>query len=146
MDSLNRPTIANIEAGRRGFVTVDEVLTLAYVLGVSPASLLFPESGSVLVTPTTPIDDPESLRRWVRGSDPLPGMDPKSYRDQWYAKDVLIPVAEAMVPEVKKMVEGAMADLQERLAVAEELAARMDRIEQRQAAALSTEQEGGGDG
>lgn len=39
---LNRPTIANIEAGRRGYVSVEELLTLAKALDVTPLDLLIP--------------------------------------------------------------------------------------------------------
>lgn len=143
---LTGPSILNIETGRRDAagrrrrdVSVDELLTLAYVLGVSPVSLLFPESGAVLVTSTTPISDLEALRRWVRGGAPLPGMDPTSYHDERYAQDVVTPVLDMVIPEVSKRLEGMVAGYQ---AAAKELSDRMDRIEQRRMAAAEDEGEG----
>jgi transcriptional regulator with XRE-family HTH domain len=44
MDSLTRATIAKIESGTRQSVTADEIVVLARVLRVSPASLLAAES------------------------------------------------------------------------------------------------------
>jgi transcriptional regulator with XRE-family HTH domain len=46
MDSLTRATIAKIESGTRQSVTADEIVVLARVLRVSPASLLAAESAA----------------------------------------------------------------------------------------------------
>lgn len=40
MPGLNRPTIANIEAGRRGYVSVDELCAFGAALNVDPMLLL----------------------------------------------------------------------------------------------------------
>lgn len=42
VDSLPRTVISNLETGRRGNVTVAEVLVLAEALSVPPAALMFP--------------------------------------------------------------------------------------------------------
>jgi len=144
---LTGPSILNIETGRRGAdgrrrrdVSVDELLTLAYVLGVSPVSLLFPENGAVLVTRTTRVDDLEALRRWVRGSDPLPGIDTKSYYDEHYAQDVAAPVIDMIMPEMTKHLKRMVAGYQ---AATEELNARLERIEAKQAGAAASAGEEG---
>jgi transcriptional regulator with XRE-family HTH domain len=44
MPSLNRPVLANLEGGRRRYVTVDELLVLGFVLRVTPVTLLPPDA------------------------------------------------------------------------------------------------------
>jgi transcriptional regulator with XRE-family HTH domain len=83
----DRFTVANLERGRRQNVTLDEVLTLAYVLDVAPVHLVVPTSGSAgyLVTPKF-ITTPDVARTWIRGQMPLG--DPRIYyseapEDEW---------------------------------------------------------------
>lgn len=78
MPKLNRSVIANIESGRRPYVTVDELLVLASALKVSPLSLLTPEddTAAVQATPTMTLTG-EALGRWIAGHEPeRPGEPP----------------------------------------------------------------------
>lgn len=86
---LTVSVLANIESGRpdlngqrRRDITVDELLTLAFVLDVAPIYLLgLPTSGdaAVRVTPNRTVDDPDELLRWLRGDQALPGTDARLY-------------------------------------------------------------------
>jgi transcriptional regulator with XRE-family HTH domain len=77
---LTRSLIANIETGRRRGVTLEEAMTLAYVLDVAPVHLFVPvEEQWFLVAPTCVVGA-GLAREWVRGHQPLPGQDQQSYR------------------------------------------------------------------
>ena len=83
MPELNRSVIANIESRRRKNVTVEEVLTLAFVLDVSPLHLMVPidefapgEKPYRLVGKNFALYD---IRDWIRGRHPLPGQDSRMY-------------------------------------------------------------------
>ncbi|MFE2428437.1 helix-turn-helix domain-containing protein [Streptomyces sp. NPDC059373] len=101
----DRSIVANLENGRRGSVSVAELLGLAFVLDVAPIHLLVPAWPSPLWDeeghsrpegePNEPNDDaPYQItptlavpcwraRQFVRGSRPLPGMDAwKFYAEQ----------------------------------------------------------------
>ena len=71
-DGLNRSVIANIESGRRKYVTVDEALLLAWVLDVAPIHLLVPtepdpefESDYYLIGEN--VLPHAAAREWIRG-------------------------------------------------------------------------------
>ena len=138
---LTAPAILNIETGRPGAdgrrrrdISVDELLTFAYVLGLSPASLLFPESGAVLVTPAHPVEDLDALRKWIRGSDPLPGMDVTRFRNDQYVEDVINPlvglIASEALAHVTPMIDGLRA------AIAD-TASRLERVERAQSTSVT---------
>lgn len=86
---LTVSVLANIESGRpdlngqrRRDITVDELVTLAYVLDVAPVYLLgLPVSGdtAMRLTPNRTVDDPDELLRWLRGDQALPGTDARLY-------------------------------------------------------------------
>ncbi|WP_148045240.1 hypothetical protein [Arthrobacter oryzae] len=85
MPELNRSVIANIESRRRKTVTLEEALTLAFVLDVSLVHLIVPieedpkfDAERYLVTPENmfPIDQ---ARAWIKGGFPLSGQDPRMY-------------------------------------------------------------------
>ena len=88
---LTASVLANIETGRpdaagtrRRDITVDELLTLAYVLNVAPLHLLVlpaeREPGTAMhVLPGTTVTDPDLLTRWLRGEEALPGTDHRAY-------------------------------------------------------------------
>lgn len=83
MPGLNRAVLANLQSGRRTFVTVDEVLALAFVLNVAPVHLLVPieqtadhQRYRVTATRDLPL---AAAREWVRGRCCPPGRDPRSY-------------------------------------------------------------------
>ena len=85
MPQLNRSVIANIESRRRGQLTVEEFLTLAYLLDVAPVHLLVPtevdESVDVeryMATPDRFLSVPQA-RAWIRGDWCPPGCDPRTY-------------------------------------------------------------------
>lgn len=98
MPELNRSVIANIESGRRRYVSTDELLTLAYALDVAPIHLMVPievdESTDAHQYPVTPdrfLPVP-AARAWIRGEFPPPGRDPRTY----YAE---VPRAEFTPPQ-----------------------------------------------
>ena len=66
-----RSTVAKIESGARA-VSIDEVISLAFVMGVHPTALLLPlESATVNVTPTTTAPS-DLLWRWMAGQEAFP--------------------------------------------------------------------------
>lgn len=70
---FDKTVVANLENGRRRFVTVQELLALAFVLNVSPIHLLVPpddEPPVYLVTPTVHTS-PRVTREWLKGRRPL---------------------------------------------------------------------------
>lgn len=96
MSTLNRSVLANVESGRRPYVTVEEMLALAYVLDVSPVSLVVPlEVGETADTLRYQVTPRHCLplahaRDWVRGRYCPPGRDPRAYfsevpREEWPA-------------------------------------------------------------
>lgn len=69
---MTRSVIANVETGRREYLTVDELGAFAIALNVSLIQLLTPYSGEVLVTPKTEPMAAGWLESWVRGETPWP--------------------------------------------------------------------------
>ncbi len=68
MPQLDRSTVANIENGRRQRIGVDELLVLAFALGVAPVHLLVPlDERWYAVTPKH-INASSRVRQWVRGN------------------------------------------------------------------------------
>ena len=84
----DRSIVANLESGRRSFVSVDELLGLAYVLQVAPVHLLVPLSSDefYLVTPTSVVTSGRA-REWVRGTHPLPSADPRLWASEQPAEE-----------------------------------------------------------
>jgi transcriptional regulator with XRE-family HTH domain len=91
---LNRAVIANLECGRRTYVTTDELLTLAYVLDVAPVHLLVPVNLDEAVAEHHYQLTPDRLiavrdaRQWIRGRFCPPGSDSRRYfsevpLDEW---------------------------------------------------------------
>jgi len=96
----DRMVVANLEYGRRRFVTVEELFTLAYLLDVTPLHMAVPlgeipdwrdigmvrdpapmklmSNDPVMVTPklSAPV---HKVREWIRGSLPIFGQDPRTY-------------------------------------------------------------------
>jgi transcriptional regulator with XRE-family HTH domain len=82
---LNRSVLANLESGRRKYITADEVLTLAYALDVAPVHLLVPidrrddlDADRYRVAPDVFLS-PAATRAWIRGTFCPPGRDPRRY-------------------------------------------------------------------
>ncbi|MCW2904734.1 MAG: helix-turn-helix domain protein [Streptosporangiaceae bacterium] len=72
----DRSIVANLENRRRSYVTVDELLALAYVLEVFPAHLLVPIEDEALYRLVPGREDRAGdVREWVRARLPLTGMD-----------------------------------------------------------------------
>lgn len=79
---FDKTVVANLETGRRRFVTVQELLALAYVLNVAPAALLVdPEAENLSDYQVTPAvtAGTAATRMMIDGRWPLPGMDPWTY-------------------------------------------------------------------
>ncbi|MFJ4012226.1 helix-turn-helix transcriptional regulator [Streptomyces sp. NPDC090026] len=75
----DRFTVANLENGKRQNVTVVELLALAKLLDVAVVHLLVPVADApYLVTPET-VEGSDTVRAWVRGQQPLPGMDERIF-------------------------------------------------------------------
>jgi len=78
----DRATVTKLETGRRQNVTITEVLALALVLDVAPTNLFIVlDNSPYKVTParTEPAD---LVRAWVRGEEPLPGTDERTFRTE----------------------------------------------------------------
>lgn len=96
--------MANFENGRRPYVTVVELLALAYVLDVAPIHLLVPTVGDpmvdsdpeagvfISVTPDWALP-PSLVRAWVRGERHVGDQDPRIYHAEK-------PLSEFTYPEV----------------------------------------------
>lgn len=88
---LTASVIANVETGRRDqsgrrrrFVTVDELLTLAYALDVAPVLLFVPvgEDTRLQLAPNVAVDSFQALS-WVSGEIPPPGEESAARRHAW---------------------------------------------------------------
>lgn len=83
---FDKTVIANLETGRRRFVTVQELLALAYVLSVAPVHLLVPpldaaesDQAPYSITPEGPTSVPSFMRAWIRGQTPIGRVDARQY-------------------------------------------------------------------
>lgn len=88
---FDKTVLANLETGRRRFVTVQELLALAYVLDVAPVHLVVPTQAGVFQVVPAPreLDDGQAdvvdraeVRRWIAGEQPLPETDLQLYVTQ----------------------------------------------------------------
>ncbi|MGW2587987.1 helix-turn-helix domain-containing protein [Streptomyces virginiae] len=76
----DRSIVANLENGRRKSVSVSEWLALAVALDVAPVHLLVPPEGG-RYRPTPELEyEASTVRAWIRGEEPLPGVDPRTFR------------------------------------------------------------------
>jgi transcriptional regulator with XRE-family HTH domain len=57
----NRSIVANVEHGRRAYVTAEELVTLGRVFGVAPARLLDPSNESAKAEPQVRLPDPSQV-------------------------------------------------------------------------------------
>ena len=75
--TIDRSTVAKIEAGKRG-VSLDECLIFAVALGVSPSTLVFPRSSKVRLKLAELSVSQWGALVWWRGVSPLdePGTTP----------------------------------------------------------------------
>lgn len=111
LDGFNRSVLANLESGRRKYVTVAEMLALAYVLDVAPVHLLVPVEADDMFTedlyaicPDVFLPVPHA-REWVRGEHAPAAVDPRAYYSE-------VPREEWAAP---RPTEGQMAERSERL-------------------------------
>ncbi len=121
LDGFNRSVLANIESGRRSYVTVAEWLTLAYVLDVAPVHLLVPTEVDEDVTedlyaicPDVFLPIPQA-REWVRGGYAPAAVDPRRYfsevpREEWEARP---PTADQQVEDSERLAQ--YRDLRDKL-------------------------------
>lgn len=77
----DRSIVANVEGGRRSSATIHELLTLARVLSVPPALLIFPVESeeAVEVGPGCTLR-PGPAIRWLVGDDPSGALDQTAYK------------------------------------------------------------------
>lgn len=62
---MGRGVIANIEAGRRRSLWLDEWLTAAYVLGMPPLGLLVPDGAPFRMNPAASVMTADEARTWI---------------------------------------------------------------------------------
>ena len=107
--------IANIEIGRRRYVTAGELFALALVFDVAPAYLLVPWSpgAQVQVTPTVAASA-DRVRAWIRGDRPLDG-DKRRFASQtpWREYDSYYRYGEQLLELAtrEQEIRGRLADL-----------------------------------
>lgn len=89
-----RATVAKLENGIRENVTVGELLALSVVLGIAPVYLLLPEDDRARyqVTPARE-ESTATARKFIRGSEELPGMDWRTFMAEMPETDVIEYVA-----------------------------------------------------
>lgn len=79
---LTANILQNLEAGRRQqAMQVEELLTLAHVLGVPAEFFLAPNEGQRLRLLPGVTPDRDEFLAWLRGQHPPPGADPQVYRE-----------------------------------------------------------------
>lgn len=132
--SWGRSTVAKIEAVdrlNRRAVDVDELVSLAFVLGVSPIALLVPTaSGSTNLTPNT-MTQTGSAWHWMTGLLPMGGpldgdeSGPEAQR-RFYSESApnFVVTAETRVPGLRALQQQAASVIQA-LGVADEYVARV---------------------
>lgn len=79
--SWDRSVVTALEIGRRQAVNVEELLALAYVLGVAPVHLLVPiddDEAPYRIVPTSGVSAGHA-RHWIVGLWPLPSTDRRMY-------------------------------------------------------------------
>ena len=148
--AIPRNIIANIETGRRGTISVVEVLALAMALNVPPTLLLFPV-GRTPVMHTAPLRDtrPGYAIKWFAGEvRPQPGMTGldqgtkhgDASREWDEAHDVFIAHQrhDSLVRRYRYVRDDAVAELK-RMAnpLSQEHNTELDRVRQRQAELLA---------
>jgi transcriptional regulator with XRE-family HTH domain len=76
----DRFTVASLENGKRQNITVQELFALALVLDVAPVNLLVPLDDRPYQVAPTRTESADTVRAWVRGEQPLPGTDERTFR------------------------------------------------------------------
>lgn len=100
----NRAIVANIEHGRRSYVTVEEALLLAYLLEVAPIHLIIdPSKKDLLPLGSRELIDPPLLRAWFRGQSVVGEVDQRQYFSE-------VPESEFEPPQIRWIKDGEDAD------------------------------------
>lgn len=111
---FDKSVVANLETGRRRFVTVQELLALSVVLDVAPVYLLLPIDDEAAAYAYTPNRTAEvwQVREWVRGhpyaaapSIGLGGVDRRGYLSEVPAAEVIYPPMPTNPLQTAKVVE-----------------------------------------
>lgn len=111
-----RSTVAKVELLQRQ-VTVDEMIGLAWVLGVAPPSLLVPLAHqTVRVSPNTVIADSSYMWNWMAGTFPMGGRrvdDVRKFGEDRFevnfyyeAQPDVLATAEARLPGLRRVAQG----------------------------------------
>lgn len=81
---IHRVTLAKIELGgtRAKNVSLEDVLAISYVLGVSPLHMFIPLRGDVYVAVGELVNGDETARRWARGFDTLAYEDVRFFQSE----------------------------------------------------------------
>lgn len=81
----DRQVVSKLENGRRQVITADELAALSLVLDIALVHLVVPTDAipddQCWITPTT-WATPAEARAWIRGQQPLAGMDARRYGSQ----------------------------------------------------------------
>jgi transcriptional regulator with XRE-family HTH domain len=83
----DRSIVANLEYGRRPFVTVEELLALAYVFQVAPVHLLVPLGDEFYAVTPHHVVLSGRAREWIRGTHRLPSADPRLWASETPAEE-----------------------------------------------------------
>lgn len=110
---FDKTVVANLETGRRRFVTVQELLALAYVLDVAPVNLLVPIDGTDPVEPVPGVTvSAAAARAWIRGQDVIGDGNLSRVASQAPSSDFVIQGAWARLEESERpKAEAAAAQL-----------------------------------
>jgi transcriptional regulator with XRE-family HTH domain len=115
--SLDRAAISKIEVGKRG-VSLDEAIEIAAALGIAPIHLFLPRDDGAPVCVAPDLEVPAAqARAWVRGYEPLEGMDERTYR-------IEVPASELPGGREAELSEEDVAALKRLLSVFEEFDGR----------------------
>ncbi|WP_432128416.1 helix-turn-helix domain-containing protein [Streptomyces sp. bgisy082] len=83
-----RGTVVKLESGYRQNVGVAELFALAAALDMSPLHLLIPLDNRPYQVTSNRTEAADTVRAWVRGEQPLEGMDAHAYRTEVSVQDM----------------------------------------------------------
>lgn len=122
---IKRPVISNLENGRRGSVTLTDLMVLAQAFGTSPMLLILPlgTEESVDLAPGRPYRTAEAFDWWA-GRRPLPGSDWAPYWSSegsrllfyFFHSEHVANILE-LEAELERVAAGGRTDLAERIEI-----------------------------
>jgi len=109
---IGRNRIAKLETGRTQ-PTIADAFALAYVFDTSPLYLLAPleREPNVIVVGGVQPADPDEVRAWIRGEEPLLNQDPKVFTVERPAGERLTALAHLPEPLAAEIIERGAAQI-----------------------------------